>query len=1073
MTVWSVYKMKYILRAALVVFVLIVAKTAQADESIATGTLTVVVFKNETPLNGSVVTVDGNRIFKSDVDGALKTTLPVGTHTVEIVGRGFDRENLGYFKKSVMVKEQRDTQVIATFSRSTKVPLVTVDTPVGKLTQEKTAQALSVTGKGRLNGRILSSEGNTPIAGARIFVKGTAVDARTDASGRFSVEVPSGIALSISVVHTAYSAQTISGVKVAKNGVTSRTISLTPASMELEEYVVLAPKVEGSLTDIIAEEKNINAVASIIGSEEMSKKGDSTAAAALRRVTGVTLVDGKSIYVRGLGDRYSNVELNSLPLPSPNPLKRTVPLDIFPASVIGSMVVQKSASANIPSSFGGGYIDIRTKERFDEDFIKISLGGEINNYTGTAQNDYIGSATDWTGYDRSFRNIPQPILDASAVQVGQRVPSFTTNDFTKEQLSAMTRSYTNRIYEVYQTALKPGFGGSIEGAKSFDINDDHHITVYANYSYEQKSRYVPEEFYGYDFDINGKYKPDATRYGTIDNTGTKISHGGMLNIGYNYLDVLRLKYTKLYTKSAVKSTRVTQGIIGSNYSDLTYYNLNWEEREMNVDQFSGDFDYQIFNSDSNFRFGMQHSTAEYYQPNNYQYIYITEGGITFNDNTLGGNHLANRIVSNDTLNALYLSNKHMLNIFNENEYIEYGINISSKERVSRQNKYYLDKDGGAFVSDRQLTMPIDSIYSNFVLPPYPYDYRPFHVQPLFKAADYYDGYVDETSPYISWMSRPLENLEVLLGLRYVNLDQNIDQYLKDSSNPDPLKANLIQKERTGLTIDDYFPSLAVKYKYSEKHYFDMAASKTYIMPDMREFTEGSYFHPFDVATIVGNPDLVNTIIYNLDLKYSYFMSETENLKLGLFYKYMQDPIEDVMRPSTSLPVYSFANAESATLYGFEIDGRKNLDMLSEYLANTYVAGNFSYNFSKVTLSEEQKKTLTSDSRDLQGLSPYVLNLTLGYETGERSVLLNLNKMAERIRKVGVIDGPDKELDQYEKPATLLDLVWIEKFHYGYDFDVKVKAGNILNEEVVWTQGGLVTRTYKAGRTLGMKVSAKF
>ncbi len=119
-----------------------------------------------------------------------------------------------------------------------------------------------------------------------------------------------------------------------------------------------------------------------MGYEELKKKGDATAAAALRRVTGVTLVDGKNIYVRGLGERYSNIEMNGLPLPSPNPMKRTVPLDIFPSSVIGSLKVQKSASADIPSSFGGGYIDIRTKEVFDEDFIKISLAGRINNYTG-------------------------------------------------------------------------------------------------------------------------------------------------------------------------------------------------------------------------------------------------------------------------------------------------------------------------------------------------------------------------------------------------------------------------------------------------------------------------------------------------------------------------------------------------------------------------------------------------------------------------------------------------------------------------------------------------------------------
>jgi hypothetical protein len=127
----------------------------------------------------------------------------------------------------------------------------------------------------------------------------------------------------------------------------------------------------------------------------------------------------------------------------------------------------------------------------------------------------------------------------------------------------------------------------------------------------------------------------------------------------------------------------------------------------------------------------------------------------------------------------------------------------------------------------------------------------------------------------------------------------------------------------------------------------------------------------------------------------------------------------------------------------------------------------------VSLTEEQKDTFTSDNRALQGLSPYVLNLTLGYETETRSALLNLNYMDERIRKVGVIDGPDRELDQYEAPATLLDFVWTEKFTYLYDFEVRMKLGNLLDDEVVWRQGEGVTRTYKNGRTMSLKISAKF
>ncbi len=1048
--------------------VIIVPLAVFASES-NKGTLTVLLFSDGKPLNQNEVKIDGRKVYKTDKDGAVNLSIREGKHQLEIFGKSAAGENLGYFKKTITIKFNRNTEVIATLSR-TGADSIDIDTPIA-VAQMKEKKEEASTGTGTLMGTILSSEGNMPIAGARVFVRGTAVDVRTDENGKFKATVPSGKTLSISVVHSAYSAQTVGGIKVAKDKVTKRVVKLTPASMELEEFVVLAPKVEGSLTDIIAEEKNSNAITNILGSEEFTKKGDGTAAAALRRVTGVTLV-GRNIYVRGLGERYSNVEMNGLPLPSPNPLKRTVPLDVFPSSVIGSMKIQKSSSADIPSSFGGGYIDVRTKERFDEDFIKISLAGQLNSDTGDEHIDYVGSGADWTGYDRSYRDVPEPIREASEVHVGQRVPSFTTRDYTEEELSEFTRMYPNRIYGIHLDTLKPGFGGSIEGAKNFDIGDDHHITIYGNYGYAQINNYVPEEFYGYDYDIDGNLDPTATKYGTIDQTSMKIAHGGMLNIGYSYMDVLRLKYTKLYTKNSVKTTRITDGIIGSNYSHYTYYNLNWEEREMNVDQISGDFDYEIFNSDSNLEFGFENATAEFYQPNNYQYAYITEGGITFNDNSLS-NHLANRLESNDDLSAMYLKNKHNIEIFSKDEYIEYGINISSKTRVSRQNKYYLDKQRDDLVSDRDLVQDIDGIYNSYVLPPYPYDYRIFLVSPLFKAADYFDGAVDETSPFVSWMSRPTEDIEVVLGARYVSLDQSIDQYVEDRDNLDPDLRRLITLDTQSIEIDDVFPSISVKYKHSENQYFDFAASKTYIMPDMREFSEGVYFHPFDVATIEGNPDLVNTILYNLDFKYSYFISPTENVKLGAYYKYMEEPIEDVQLPTSSLPRYSYMNSESATLYGFEIDGRKNFDFIDSKWSNYYISGNFSYNFSEVSLKEEQKDIYTTDGRELQGLSPFVLNLTLGYEADKRSVLLNVNHMDERIRKVGVIDADNKGPDSYEVPPTLLDIVWTEKFTYEYDFELRVKAGNLLDEETVWKQGDLVTRKFKTGRSLGMKVSAQF
>ncbi|MBT8343949.1 MAG: hypothetical protein KJO45_04455, partial [Sulfurovum sp.] len=731
-----------------------------------------------------------------------------------------------------------------------------------------------------------------------------------------------------------------------------------------------------------------------------------------------------------------------------------------------------SASSDIPSSFGGGYIDIRTKESFDKDFIKISLGTKLNRDTGTAQIDYVGSATDWTGYDFSYRDIPQPILDATEMQVGEVTPLLNTDFFTEEQLSDYTRMFINRLYAVNETTVLPGVSGSIEAGKTFTINDDHELSVLATYGYSQDNTFRQEEYFKYDYDADGNQYATPTQSGVINQREMAISHGGMLNIYYNFLDVLKLKYTKLYTKDSSKKTRVTDGILGSNDEHLTIYNLDWEERELNVDQLNGEIDYLLFNSDSKFNFGLQHSTANYYQPNNYQYIYYNTDDFAYLYNRNSANNSATRLESDDILKSLYLKNKHEIEIFNQDEYIEYGITVSSKERISRQRRFKLSTSPTSLVDDQMMIQDIDLLYWSYVIPDYPYEYRPFLLTAFNKPADAFDGYIDESSPYVSLMLRPTDQIETVFGLRYVDLTQTIDEYTTDPTNPDTDLRNNIIITSSSTEVKELFPSFSAKYEYDDKNTFDIAASKTYIMPDLRELS-GVYNHPFETATIIGNSELVNTIMYNLDLKYSHFMSEDEYVKLGLFYKYMDKPIEDVRLYSTSLPIYSFANTDFATLYGVEIDGRKGLGSLGKMWQNLYVSGNFSYTESDVSLTDEQQIQFTSNHRQLQGLSPYVANLTVGYEEDDRSLSLNFNYMSERIRKVGIIAFGVALEDQYETPPMLLDLVWAEQFDFDYPMELKVKVGNILDDEVLWKEGEGVTRSFKTGPTLDLKVSAKF
>ncbi len=1048
------------------------------------GTLSVLLFSEGNPLPNNEIKIDGKKVFKTDEDGAVKIPLIAGRHQVEIFGKNTSGENLGYFKKPVVIKEGRDTEIIAALSK-TGADSIDIDVPVAvaKSVERKEEKA---TGEGILRGQVLSSEGNTPIAGARVFVRGTAVDVRTDDNGRFSAKVPSGKTLSISVVHSAYSAQTIGGIVVKKDGTASKTVKLTPASMELEEFVVLAPKIEGSIASTIAEEKNTNSIANIIGAEAFSKKGDSSAAAALKRASGITLVGG-NVYVRGLGDRYGNIEMNSMPLPSPNPLKRLVPLDIFPSSVIGAMKIQKSGEADIPAAFGGGYINIRTKQSVTDDFIKITLGMGGNSYTGDNVISQNGSSHDWTGYDDGYWARPSSALSESE----------------------FTQAYFQRDFTTPYQSLPVNFGGKIEAAKSYTIDEDHKISLFGTYKYEQKHiANILEQFtvdmsrdvLGIDFTtsppsaIYGPYYVKQLNTTTTESSRSTYSHGGVFDIGYNYLDVFHLNYTKLYTHSGEDSVSL-RTIDDTSGSDLTTYTytLRWIEKTLDVDQLNGEFDYKMFDLASKLNFGAQRATSIFSNPNTMEYIFEdcpehlrgTPQCTTGRRLPSGVPNLNSRDESSeDVIDTYYIKNRFDTSFFSEEDYFEIGLSKMKKTRdftsspgrfIERSEISDYERDSnGDYIGDIQTL--IDEYGSVMT----------FEESPLNNSANI-KASVDQKNVYTKFLMNPYEQLEMIAGVRYADITQT-------TSTIDPL--NPSNNTLDTIDLEKYFPSFSLRYKYDKDNHIDFAVSKTYVMPDLVEFADAIIVAPTEKRIdIKGNPELVPTMISNFDLKYSRYFGDSSFVKLGGFYKEMKNPIEDaeIKSASDDVSVYTFINSDKATIYGVELDGRTGLGFLTDTLSNFYLSGNYTYLDSEVTLTEEQALKFTTNNRQLQGLSPHILNLAFEYETEDRSVVMAYNKMGERIRKIGYKDVPTTDVtkgipDTYEIPPQVLDLVWKEKFSNG--IDLKLKFGNLLDEETIWYRYGgsllkdegtsqdfardnFITDKYKTGRTFSFEASYKY
>ncbi|MBD3825088.1 MAG: carboxypeptidase-like regulatory domain-containing protein, partial [Epsilonproteobacteria bacterium] len=525
--------------------------------------------------------------YVSDSDGYLHALLPVGAYQLQVVAKD-GKSAQAFVRKNFIIEANRESQIILSLKSDNSLAFTDVEAPKAATTAQAEVKKIE---NGTVQIALSSSEDKKPIEKARAFVKGMDVEMMSDAKGNILLTLPAG-EHTLSIIHSDYSAQTVKVTVTAKENV-MKFVELSPASMELEEFVVLAPNVEGSIASVVAEEKNSDSIASVIGSEQMSKQGDSNAASALKRVAGITLMGGKYIYVRGLGDRYSSTELNSMSLPSPNPIKRTVPLDMFPSSVIGSLQVQKSFSSDITGAFGGGYVNIRTKQTKDEDYVKLKMGVNAHSTMGKEATSYQGSKSDWSGYDSSYRPFSSTLNSAMTPTLGQRQPSLS---FTNSQMQDFT---TSRDLSPKKISVPMGREIGIEASQNLTISDDHEIGVLASYGYKNDAEL--REYTSYDYLISSAGVMTPTPDNTVTNNVYKdaIQHGGMLNISYSY-ENFDAKYTKLYVLNTLNQTRDAEGTFGENNSIEHQNYLEWQERELSIDQLSGGIDYTLLETENRF-----------------------------------------------------------------------------------------------------------------------------------------------------------------------------------------------------------------------------------------------------------------------------------------------------------------------------------------------------------------------------------------------------------------------------------------------------------------------------------------
>ena len=1014
-----------------------------------TSELTMYVFDRGLPVAGVEVLVDDELQTLSNENGLVELRLEPGIHYIELRVQ----DSVVHEQQLLAVQDEYAQWIIDVTGGGSAFFDVESSSPMAAGAAAAAAAESDAGVPGTIEGRLLSADDGSPVAGARIFVSGVAEDVRSGSDGRFSIEAPSG-ARSISVLHSGFNTLTRDSVEVPPEASVSLELELTPAGSELPEYVVLVPHVAGSLASVLEERREEAAVANILGSEQISKAGDSDAAGALKRVTGLTLVGGRFIFVRGLGERYSSTLLNNANVPSPNPTRRVVPLDLFPAGIIDSIAVQKSFTPEMPAEFGGGTVQLRTKSVPEAPFFEVEAKiGYNDQTTGKDGLTYDGGSDDWTGYDDGTRDMSDIL--ASAIADGTELREynrFTGIGYTKEELEIIGESLPVN-YEVYEESIAPNLGFGMAGGSRFDISDDFTLGFLSAFDYDDKWATTIQQ--RTDYVVSGDELVSENDYVyTITNRGVDLS--GFFTLGAEIGDHHKLTYNWMMLRSTSDRTQRQQGFNkDAEGGDVQFTEMEWQERQLIANQALGE---HVFPFLWNLKLDWNYTTAtaDTNEPDTRTYRYDPDTLTQEEDDLI----FSLRNDSNQRRWSELEDNSDSWNVdlvlpFDLGARLDFDIRTGfsgiERDRDSGVRRFAFQSKGpiSGNVDLRRDPNPENIIYDETIAP------RGWQLGEVTIATDAYTATQTIDSGYFAIDFGLDEWLRLGGGLRSERSKQSVTTF--DQFDPD---RNPVSSE---LDTRDHFASLSATLVFGD-HQVRAGYGETTNRPDFKELSEALFKDPLLDRLVKGNPDLVPAYLTNFDLRWDWYFDQGEFVSLGAFYKEFTDPIETVILAGAS-QITTFNNALAAENFGVEFEFYSDMGFIGKWWGEEawwekwYVNTNYAWIDSEIELSEEDANVLTSATRPLQGQSPYVWNFQLGYDDIDRGIntALLFNVFGERIVDVGTNGAPDI----YQQPREALDFVYSQKF--GDHWKFKFRARNLLDSEVELTQGDKTRRSFNVGR----------
>jgi hypothetical protein len=857
----------------------------------------------------------------------------------------------------------------------------------------------------------------------------------------------------------------------------------TPGGLVVLDEVV----VEGGRANI---QQATTEVVSVLSSEDIARTGEGDVAGALAHVPGLSVVGGGFVYVRGLGDRYSLALLNGSPLPSPEPLRRAVPLDLFPTDVIASSLVQKTYSPNYPGEFGGGVINLTTLSIPKMPFLKLGVGMSGNSETtGQLGYDYYGSKYDGSGYNFGLRDTP-PAL-ANFLASGERLSS---GDVDGTPIASEFFGWRNVAVQKID-ALPVNYSASATGGTSWDLDSGAQMGLVATAGFDNKwrTRDTMQQFSASAdlSSLDSDYRQVSTEDHAVVNA--------LVGLGYEQ-GPDKLRWTNLYVHDTVKRTALTEGSNsqqpGKDFSDQS---TGWYERQLLSTQLTGSFHIDPLTLDARVSYSRSRREAPFETNIGYSRSNIEADPF--------GAHFINRLDNGQTgyANVAFsdLSEDLVAAGFNANWRVMPGVVASGgydyayTSRESERREFWISEPGTQeWNRDGIFLLRPDYLLSGNVIEHYGLRLTEPNTEqdPAFAARLLTHGVYGQLQTQLA------ESLELSAGVRYERGKQVVrpEQVFNDSSNS--AESNRIEK--------DYFlPAATLTWKLgaAQDRQLRLHASRTIARPQFRELIGQAFYDPEANRTFRGNPLLSNSKFLNAEARYEQYFASQQRVSVAAFYKQIDKPIEVQTSVSDITQLSSYANAPEATLFGIELEGQRHflLDgiggegggLLANFLAarRLVLIGNYTWTSSKIKVGPGDTVNFKSggspdtvwpatdffiDGSPLTGQSDHLLNLQIGLERPDKlsQVTLLFSYASDRVTSRGA-KGSNLP-DIYESPGVKVDLVARQGFNLlGRDVEFKAELRNLLREDFreFQSRGGNVVyyNKYDIGTSYSISVSTNF